>query len=156
MCKIHAQGLFNEVYGSILNDTRQIPTKKRKELQRVRTVALMHSLSFYRNLVFTSFSTSIKNKQHSYQCAMTLNSISVLGLQHKLYSKSKQGHKRQLHFCRKIIRKRKGRQQPHLNIKHLFLVLRTFALIVCAQRYCAGNATVICHALLRAFMKFRF
>ena len=30
-------------------------------------------------------------------------------------------------------------------------VLRTFALIVCAQRYCAGNATVICHALLRAF-----
>ena len=27
-------------------------------------------------------------------------------------------------------------------------VLRTFALIVCAQRYCAGNATVICHALL--------
>ena len=27
-------------------------------------------------------------------------------------------------------------------------MLRTFALIVCAQRYCAGNATVICHALL--------
>ena len=26
--------------------------------------------------------------------------------------------------------------------------LRTFALIVCAQRYCACNATVICHALL--------
>ena len=34
--------------------------------------------------------------------------------------------------------------------------LRTFALIVCAQRYCAGNATVICHALLRALVKFRF
>ena len=31
-----------------------------------------------------SFSTSIKNKQHSYQCTMTLNSISVLGLQHKI------------------------------------------------------------------------
>ena len=52
-CKIHAPGLFDEVYGSILNDTRKSPTKKRKELQRVRTVALMHSLSFYRNQVFT-------------------------------------------------------------------------------------------------------
>ena len=31
--------------------------------------------------------------------------------------------------------------------------LRTFALIVCAQRYCAGNVTVICHALLRVFLK---
>ena len=27
--------------------------------------------------------------------------------------------------------------------------LRAFALIVCAQRCCAGNATVICHASLR-------
>ena len=27
--------------------------------------------------------------------------------------------------------------------------LRTFALIVCAQLFCAGNATVICHASLR-------
>ena len=34
--------------------------------------------------------------------------------------------------------------------------LRTFALIVCAQRNCAGNATVICHALLRALVKLRF
>ena len=30
-----------------------------------------------------------------------------------------------------------------------FSVLRTFALIVCAQPFCAGNATVICHASLR-------
>ena len=29
------------------------------------------------------------------------------------------------------------------------LHLRTFALIVCAQAFCAGNATVICHASLR-------
>ena len=34
--------------------------------------------------------------------------------------------------------------------------LRTFALIVCAQRNCACNATVICHALLRALVKLRF
>ena len=34
--------------------------------------------------------------------------------------------------------------------------LRTFALIVCAQRYCAGYATVICHVLLRALVKLRF
>ena len=27
--------------------------------------------------------------------------------------------------------------------------LRTFAVIVCAQRCCAGNAIVICHASLR-------
>ena len=27
--------------------------------------------------------------------------------------------------------------------------LRTFALIVCAQPFCAGNATAICHASLR-------
>ena len=27
--------------------------------------------------------------------------------------------------------------------------LRTFALIVCAQSFCAGNATVICHTSLR-------
>ena len=27
--------------------------------------------------------------------------------------------------------------------------LRTFALIVCAQPFCTGNATVICHASLR-------
>ena len=30
-----------------------------------------------------------------------------------------------------------------------FFILRTFALIVCAQPFCAGNATVICHASLR-------
>ena len=34
--------------------------------------------------------------------------------------------------------------------------LRTFALIVCAQQYCAGNVTVICHALLQAIVKLRF
>ena len=28
-------------------------------------------------------------------------------------------------------------------------LLRTFALIVCAQRCCAGNATLICHASFR-------
>ena len=28
-------------------------------------------------------------------------------------------------------------------------LLTTFALIVCAQPFCAGNATVICHASLR-------
>ena len=32
---------------------------------------------------------------------------------------------------------------------HVDTLLRTFALIVCAQRCCAGNATVICHASLR-------
>ena len=36
------------------------------------------------------------------------------------------------------------------------MYLGTFALIVCAQRYCAVNATVICHALLRALAKLRF
>ena len=30
-----------------------------------------------------------------------------------------------------------------------FVDLRTFALIVCAQPFCAGNATVMCHTSLR-------
>lgn len=29
-CKIHAPGLFDEVYGSILNDTRQSPREEMK------------------------------------------------------------------------------------------------------------------------------
>ena len=33
-----------------------------------------------------------------------------------------------------------------INLKHR---LRTFALIVCAQPFCAGNATVICHSSLQ-------
>ena len=33
-------------------------------------------------------------------------------------------------------------------LKRVYM-LRTFALIVCAQPFCAGNATVICHASLR-------
>ena len=36
---------------------------------------------------------------------------------------------------------------------HTPIDLRTFALIVCAQRNCASNATVICHALLQALVK---
>ena len=38
----------------------------------------------------------------------------------------------------------------NLNWKFMYgNFLRTFALIVCAQPFCAGNATVICHASLR-------
>ena len=33
-CKIHAPGLFDEVYGSILNDTWQSPTKKTKGIAK--------------------------------------------------------------------------------------------------------------------------
>ena len=36
-----------------------------------------------------------------------------------------------------------------INNWNAFLKLRTLALIVCAQPFCAGNATVICHASLR-------
>ena len=36
-----------------------------------------------------------------------------------------------------------------LQSKSICKVLRTFARIVCAQPFCAGNATVICHASLR-------
>ena len=51
------------------------------------------------------------------------------------------------------------RSESDVSSKSVLLIvspLRTFALIVCAQRYCAGNATVICHALLRALVKLRF
>ena len=37
--------------------------------------------------------------------------------------------------------------------KYLSVNLRKFTLIVCEQRYCAGNATVVCHALPRALVK---
>ena len=43
---------------------------------------------------------------------------------------------------------RLSRNERDFKRKSFLFVLRTFALIVCAQRVCAGNATVICHASL--------
>ena len=47
--EIHAPGLFDEIYTSVLNESKEIPAAEQKELQQIRTVALMHSLIFYRN-----------------------------------------------------------------------------------------------------------
>ena len=55
-CEMHAPGLFNEVYTSILNESKVMPRAKWRELQRVRTVALMYSFSFYRNQVLDTCS----------------------------------------------------------------------------------------------------
>ena len=47
-------------------------------------------------------------------------------------------------------------KQKYDYITEKLSILRTFALIVCADRYCAGNVTVICHALLPALVELRF
>lgn len=51
-CNNHAPGLFKEVYTAIFNDSKEAPSVKRVELQKIRTVALLHNLSFHRNQVF--------------------------------------------------------------------------------------------------------
>lgn len=50
-CEVHAPGLFTDVYTAIYNDDKRKPSKKRESLQRSRVVALLHSLSFFRNQV---------------------------------------------------------------------------------------------------------
>ena len=48
-CEIHAPGLLDEIYmyTSMLNESKEIPTAKRKELQRVRTVPLQRRSQDY-------------------------------------------------------------------------------------------------------------
>ena len=46
-----APGLFGEIYKAILNDDKEKPSLKRVELQKVRVVSMLHSLSFFRNQV---------------------------------------------------------------------------------------------------------
>lgn len=61
-CNNHAPGLFKEVYTAIFNDSKDVPSVKRVELQKIRTVALLHNLSFYRNQVFSLYSNKILMK----------------------------------------------------------------------------------------------
>lgn len=51
-CDNHAPGLFKQVYTAILNDSKKVPSVKRVELQKVRTVAILHNLCFFCNQVF--------------------------------------------------------------------------------------------------------
>ena len=60
--------------------------------------------------------------------------------------------------CNQLVSKKSSEEKSHKKVAKKFAImitksqcniLRTFALIVCAQPFCAGNATVICHASLR-------
>ena len=54
LCDVYAPGLFDEIYLSIFNESKHIPSEKRKTLQKVRVVAILHSLSFFRNHVINN------------------------------------------------------------------------------------------------------
>ena len=51
-CDHHAPGLFQQMFKSILNESKAVPSAKRMELQKIRTVVMLHNLTFYRNQVF--------------------------------------------------------------------------------------------------------
>lgn len=50
-CDMHAPGLFEDIFRAIFNDEKERPTTKRSHIQRIRVVALLHNLSFFRNQV---------------------------------------------------------------------------------------------------------
>lgn len=50
-CDEHAPGLFGDIFHAIYNDEKESPSTKRMNLQRIRVVALLHNLSFFRNQV---------------------------------------------------------------------------------------------------------
>ena len=54
----HAPGLFAQLYKSILNDSKEKPSKKRMKMQKTRVVSLLHNLTFFRNQVYVLFQGS--------------------------------------------------------------------------------------------------
>ena len=52
-CESHAPGLFDYIFHAIFNGEKETPTTKRTSLQRTWVVAILHSLSFFRNQVYT-------------------------------------------------------------------------------------------------------
>jgi len=56
-CDVHAPGLFEDIFSAIFNDEKEAPSRKRRHLQRIQVVAILHNLSFFRNqvLVLSSF-----------------------------------------------------------------------------------------------------
>lgn len=51
-CDKHAPNLFEYIFHTIYNDEKDAPSTKRTGLQRIRVVALLHNLSFFRNQVW--------------------------------------------------------------------------------------------------------
>lgn len=54
-CDEHSPGLFEDIFYSIYNDEKDSPSTKRTNLQRIRVVAVLHNLSFFRNQVWLLF-----------------------------------------------------------------------------------------------------
>ncbi|KAJ7394833.1 hypothetical protein OS493_000668 [Desmophyllum pertusum] len=48
-CYVNAPGLFEDIFIAIYNEEKDTPSNKRTNLQRVRVVAILHNLSFFRN-----------------------------------------------------------------------------------------------------------
>ncbi|KAJ7321789.1 hypothetical protein OS493_033897 [Desmophyllum pertusum] len=94
-CEKHAPGLFQQVYSSILNESKETPTAKRKELQRVRTVAIMHSMSFYRNQKICPMQKA--NGLNLKMCGASYNSLmSGMVLGYSCHPKTLQNYERAL------------------------------------------------------------
>ena len=62
-----APGLFGEIYKAIPNDDKDKPSLRRVEVQKVRVVSMLHSLSFFRNQVHCmhAFPFPTKKKKRS-------------------------------------------------------------------------------------------
>lgn len=62
-CDVHDPGLFENIFHTILNDKKQLPSTNSCNLQCIREVALQHNLRFFRNHVWSSFPTKKPNSK---------------------------------------------------------------------------------------------
>lgn len=62
-CDVHDPRLFENIFHTILNDKKQLPSTNSCNLQCIREVALQHNLRFFRNQVWSSFPTKKPNSK---------------------------------------------------------------------------------------------
>ena len=75
----HSPGLFEDIFYSIYNDEKDSPSTKRTNLQRIRVVAVLHNLSFFRNQVWLLFP---KNKNKDNTITKEVNNVQAPGERH--------------------------------------------------------------------------
>lgn len=78
-CDEHSPGLFEDIFHSIYNDEKDSPSTKRTNLQRIRVVAVLHNLSFFRNQVWLLFP---KNKNKDNTITKEVNNVQAPGERH--------------------------------------------------------------------------
>ena len=66
-CYVNAPGLFEDIFIAIYNEEKDTPSNKRTNLQRVRVVAILHNLSFFRNQVRLLLFSCRKIKQERFR-----------------------------------------------------------------------------------------